>query len=308
MANALYSFLHSFGFAHPLHPVLVHLVIGPIIAALLFYLIGWLFKKPTLYTTARQLNVFALVAWFPTVTMGVLDWIHFYGAANIPEIRWKALGASVLLVLLVVNILLYKKIDKGSKIHLVLYLAAGLTVAFVGLMGGDLVYGSKPAVAKVTPVVAPTVTTQGVKHVSVDGFTLDYQVEGPLVHMKVSYKTTGWVGVGFGKQPVMDGAHIIIGYISHGKAVVQDDLGEGHYHASEQQFGGKSSLTDVSGTLVNGVTTLEWTMPLRTGNPKDIVLVPGQPVSVIFAHGGMDAKNLTSYHGPNGNTSTQITF
>ncbi len=308
MANALYSFLKLFGFEHPLHPVLVHMVIGPVIAALLFYLIAWIFKKPALYSTARQLNVFALIAWFPTVTMGVLDWLHFYGGANIPEIMYKSIGAGVLLIILVTNVVLFKKIDKGSKIHLVLYLAAGLTVAFIGLMGGNLVYGSKPASVAATPITKAAVVANDTKQVTVDGFTLTWQVQGPNVHMSVAYKTTGWVGVGFGKQPLMNGAHIIIGYVNHGKAVVQDDVGEGHYHAPENQFGGKNDLTDVSGSLVNGVTKLEWTMPLNTGNPKDIVLVPGQPVSVIFAHGGMDAKNLTSYHGPRNRTSTRITF
>lgn len=310
MADALYGFLQLFGYGHPLHPVIVHLVIGPVIAALLFYLAAWLFKKPALYRTARHLTVLSLIMWFPAVTMGVLDWLHFYGGSfSMADILYKSVGAGLLLLLLLGNIFLFKKIKPESQVHLVLYLAAAITVGFIGIMGGEIVYGGQKKQPAPVAAAAAQTSPDGFKHVSFEGYSVDWKIEGTLVHFRLSYATKGWIGIGFGKSATMQDAHIIIGYVADGKTVVEDHFGySGHSHAPESKVGGKSTVSEISGKQEANLTTLAWTMPLNTGNPKDLVLTPGDRVTVILAHGDDDSQDVTSYHGPDGRTTTQITF
>ena len=65
-------------------------------------------------------------------------------------------------------------------------------------------------------------------------------------------------------------------------------------------MGGKDSLTARDGKFADGTTTISFTMPLSTGNPKDPVLVAGETYKVILANGGDDAADLESYHGRTG--------
>ena len=116
--------------------------------------------------------------------------------------------------------------------------------------------------------------------------------------MKVSYATTGWVGIGFGKTGLMEGSHIVLGFVAEGKATVIDQFGyQGHKHVSEEKVGGKDSLTARGGTFADGKTTITFSMPLNTGNPKDPVLVGGETFKVLLANGGDDETDLdTGYH------------
>jgi uncharacterized membrane protein len=114
MDTLLYGFLQSIGYSHPLHPVLTHLVIGPVIAAFVISALGWLFKKPQWQTTARHLTVFALVCWFFTVGIGLIDWMHKYHGALVREIQIKLIVAAVLLVLLIVTIIINNRASQQS--------------------------------------------------------------------------------------------------------------------------------------------------------------------------------------------------
>jgi uncharacterized membrane protein len=143
MAELFYEILEKLGFGHPLHAVVVHVIIGPIIAMVAFALIAWVFNKPTLWKTARQLSVLSLVMWFPAVGIGVIDWLYFYnGNMEMPTIVWKSIGSAVLLVVLVLNVLLFRRLKAESRINLVLYLLAAILVGIIGMKGGDIVFGA----------------------------------------------------------------------------------------------------------------------------------------------------------------------
>ena len=148
MADLIYGFLGIFGYGHPIHPVIVHLVIGPVIAAFFFYALGLYFKKTILLKSAHLLSIFALVFWFFTVGMGVIDWIYFYGASGaMIEIAIKFALAGILLFTLVLAIYLRAKnrVKEDSKLLLVIYLASVLLCVGLGIQGGDIVYGGKKA-------------------------------------------------------------------------------------------------------------------------------------------------------------------
>jgi len=102
MIEALYRFLKSVGYEHPIHSPIVHMPIGLITGAFVFFVIAILFKRKQLVLSARHASILALAFAFPTILFGVFDWIHFYHAALIPAIKYKMVLASAVLVLLAI--------------------------------------------------------------------------------------------------------------------------------------------------------------------------------------------------------------
>ena len=141
MANFVYGIFKAIGYGHPFHPVLTHLVIGPVIAAFLLSLVAWIFRRPVLFRTARHLNVFAFVMWFFTVGMGILDWQEFYDAQMLSAIIAKMILAGVLFLVLLATVLVNRKIPADSKIPIILYALSTCCVMGLGYFGGSLVFG-----------------------------------------------------------------------------------------------------------------------------------------------------------------------
>ena len=139
--NGIYSFLSSIGYSHPLHPILVHLVIGPVIAAFLIALASLVFRRPTWLRTARHLNVFAFITWFVTVPLGIADWQHFYGGQIMTAIIAKLILAGVLFVVLLATIFVNRSLPVEHKFPIVMYGISTLLVLGLGYFGGNLVFG-----------------------------------------------------------------------------------------------------------------------------------------------------------------------
>ncbi len=304
MDQLFYGLLGSVGFNHPLHPVLITMVVGPVIASFLFAAMAFLFKKPAFYKTSRQLTVIGFIFWFPTVAVGIIDWVHFYGASpKMAEITIKLILAAVLFVVLLGNILLFRKDNDRPVVTLVLTLAGTVLVSALGFFGGNIVFGgateTKPAAT--APTGGTTTTADGFKEFAQGGYTVDWKIHDGLIDVKLSYATNGWVGIGFGKTGTMEGSHIILGFVDGGKATVADHFGYArHEHGPQEKVGGKDSLKTRGGTFAGGKTTITFTMPLNTGNPKDPVLAEGETYKVLLANGGDDAADLETYHGRDG--------
>lgn len=312
MTDLFYGLLGLVGFAHPIHPVLITMVVGPVIASFLFIAIAFFLKKPDFYRTGRQLTVVAFIFWFPTVAVGIIDWIHFYGGStNMAEINIKLVLAGILFLLLLGNMLLFKKGKEQPLIPLVLMLLSTANVSALGYYGGDIVFGGTPKAneAPKAPAGQATVNAEGYKELVQEGYTLGWKIHDGVIDVKVSYATDGWVGFGIGKTGTMEGSHIILGFVFDGTATVADHFGYAtSKHGPQDKVGGKDSLTARGGTLVDGVTTITFSMPTNTGNPKDPVLVEGESYKVILANGGEGAIDLESYHGRSGRIILDVTL
>lgn len=312
MDQLFYDLLGLAGFAHPLHPVLITMVVGPVIAAFLFDAIAIVFKKPDFHKTSRQLTVVAFIFWFPTVAVGIIDWIHFYGGSTkMMEINMKLILAGILFLILLGNMLLFNAGKKQPLIPLILMLLATANVSALGYYGGDIVFGSSAQESKASAAPAGTaaVNTEGYKELNQEGYTLAWKIQDGSIAVKLSYETNGWVGFGIGKTGTMEGSHIVLGFVLDGKATVADHFGFAHQkHGPQDKVGGKDSLTARDATFVDGKTTISFTMPLQTGNPQDPVLVEGESYKVILANGGEDAQDLTSYHGRSGRVILDVTL
>jgi len=148
-SEALYGFLRSIGYAHPLHPALVHMPIGLLVGALVFSFAAPFFKKPRLERAAYYCLVLAFLFLFPTVLLGYMDWQHFFAGGWIFEIKMKLALAGVLFVLVVLGLLLGRRAGTATKSLMTVYGLAFLTVAALGYYGGELVY------RRSTPVAPP---------------------------------------------------------------------------------------------------------------------------------------------------------
>ena len=84
----------------------------------------------------------------------------------------------------------------------------------------------------------------------------------------------------------MKDADIIIGYVKDGQVTISDDFGVGvTAHMPDDRKGGTSNVTVVGGSEAGNTTTLEFTIPLKSGDDKDGVIDPGGDTKVMFAYG-----------------------
>ncbi|HMD67644.1 MAG TPA: DOMON domain-containing protein [Chitinivibrionales bacterium] len=117
-------------------------------------------------------------------------------------------------------------------------------------------------------------------------FTFAYKVEGANLRAQVTYPTKGWVAVGFNPTSMMKGANMIMGALINGKTISSDEYGVSDVsHKPDTLIGGKNNILAAECTQANGTTTFSFTIPLDSGDPKDVKLVVGAKVKVILAAG-----------------------
>ena len=141
MIDSLYQLVTKIGFPDPLHAPITHIPIGLVIGAFLFLLVGIVFARAQVLTTARHVSILAFLFVFPTIMFGVFDWLHFFHGALIPPIKMKMILASALLVLLAVGIILGSEVKIHAAPMLVVYGLAFVAVVGLGWYGARLVYG-----------------------------------------------------------------------------------------------------------------------------------------------------------------------
>ena len=130
-----------------------------------------------------------------------------------------------------------------------------------------------------------------------DGVTLTLGLESDSIHITLSAPTTGWVSVGFKPTRAMKDADIYIGYVMDGEVFLRDDFGTGNTsHAPDTSLGGQSSFAGLSGTEVDGVTTISFVIARNSGDRYDAVLTGGETHKVILGYGPDGADDFTTYH------------
>jgi len=121
----------------------------------------------------------------------------------------------------------------------------------------------------------------------VRGMEFAWKVADDRLHIKLTARTTGWVGIGFNPVEYMEGANYIIGYVKRGKVTLRDDYGDSaRNHNSDEKLGGTDDVTLVSGEEKGRSTTLEFSLPLDSGDKYDSVLEPEGETVVLLAYGG----------------------
>lgn len=116
--------------------------------------------------------------------------------------------------------------------------------------------------------------------------TFDWSVEGEQLAVKLSAPTTGWVAVGFNPSNKMKDSNIVIGYVKKGKVKIVDHFGTAAtQHKGDKKIGGAENVTVVGGSEEGDTTTIEFSIPLNSGDEKDGVIDPNADTTVILAYG-----------------------
>ncbi len=123
-----------------------------------------------------------------------------------------------------------------------------------------------------------------------------WSIAGENLNVKLSAKTKSWVGIGFNPTDKMKGANYILGYVKRGKAKFQDGFGVRPLeHIKDELVNGTKNISNESGTEENGVTTVQFTIPLDTGEKADGKIETGKMITVLLAYGNK-RDNFTSKH------------
>jgi len=113
-----------------------------------------------------------------------------------------------------------------------------------------------------------------------------WKVEGDTMAVKMAAETDGWVGIGFNPSEKMKDAGFVLGYVKKGKAKIIDEFGDSdNSHKSDKKLGGTTDVTLISGTEEGGLTTIEFTMPLNSGDKNDTAIDVGGDTVVLLAYG-----------------------
>ena len=161
-------------------------------------------------------------------------------------------------------------------------------VAVLGLC--SITSAQNPAEEKTLPPNAAE------KTVTVKKFTFTWHCDSVDLIGRVAYPTKGWVAAGFNPVKVMQGANIIMGCVTDkGETILSDQFGvEMYKHKPDDAIGGVNNITKGSVTEVDGVTTVSFTIPLKSGDARDVELTAGTEVTVIFSESSKD--NITRRH------------
>lgn len=116
--------------------------------------------------------------------------------------------------------------------------------------------------------------------------TFAWKVDGDNLAVKLSAKTSGWVGIGFNPTKMMKDANYVLGYVKKGKAKIIDDFGvKDNAHKSDKKLGGTSDAVLVGGSEEGGITTVEFLVPLKSEDIYDNTLDVNGETIVLLAYG-----------------------
>jgi DOMON domain-containing protein len=125
-----------------------------------------------------------------------------------------------------------------------------------------------------------------------------WSVQGKMLHVKLSADTKGWVGIGFNPSARMQDANFVLGYVKDGKLEMTDAFGvRPKQHINDTSMNGKNNVTPVSGSEKGNTTTIEFIMPLDSGDEADTRIdVTGTTIVLLaFGRGKDDFRSRHRY-------------
>lgn len=141
----------------------------------------------------------------------------------------------------------------------------------------------------------------------VAGVEVQVQVEEEMLQVALSAETTGWISIGFDPSRMMADANIIIAYVEDGELSIADDYGTGPMsHDRDTAHGGTNDIVAATGREEEGVTSVEFAIPLESGDDLDKPLAAGNTYLVLVAHGPDGADDFTTYHANRGSFELEL--
>jgi len=136
-----------------------------------------------------------------------------------------------------------------------------------------------------TPIVDGTIRTAEYAHaMEAGGFRVYWSNDANVLRVGLFCPVTGYLAIGIDPDHRMEGANFILGAVRNGQLVMRDDYGTGTLtHSADVDRGGTNDILAAAGTETNGQTTIEFIIPMDSGDPYDKPLIPGQTYEVLIA-------------------------
>jgi hypothetical protein len=117
----------------------------------------------------------------------------------------------------------------------------------------------------------------------------NWSVEGENLKVRLTAKTTGWVGIGFNPTDQMKDANFHIGMVEDGEVSVEDHFGHGvRQHRADIDMGGQDNCRLINGSEENGVTDITMEIPLTSDDSLDCAINPMENTTVLLSCGRSD--------------------
>jgi len=137
-----------------------------------------------------------------------------------------------------------------------------------------------------TPIVDGIIHTGEYAHaMEAGGFRVYWTNDDVVLRIGLFSPGTGYVAIGLDPERRMQGANFIIGAVRNGKTEIRDDYGIASLtHGSDIDQGGTNDILAYAGQELNGQTTLEFIIPMDSGDAFDKPLRPGETYGVLVAY------------------------
>ena len=134
-------------------------------------------------------------------------------------------------------------------------------------------------------IVLVAASTQAQKLVQTDGIVLNYTIKDGQFNAKVKAPTQGWIAVGFNTADDIVGADLKMFRVLDGKAEAEDQLvtATGVHPADKH-----NELRVIAGNENPYGTTIQFSMPLNSGDKDDIALKADKLYYIILAYSTED--------------------
>jgi len=142
-----------------------------------------------------------------------------------------------------------------------------------------------PASMPSTPIVDGIIHTGEYAHaMEAGGFRVYWTNDDVILRIGLFSPGTGFVAIGFDPDRRMQGANFIIGAVRNGRVEIRDDYGTGSVsHSPDVENGGADNILAAAGRELNGQTTVEFVIPLDSGDRFDKPLEPGETYGILVA-------------------------
>ena len=135
--------------------------------------------------------------------------------------------------------------------------------------------------------------------------SLYWSIVGDTLYIGLRAPATGWLAINF--MAMMGGAihgDTIIGYVAPGlfsdKLQLADQVApeDGHFpHMNDTERGGADNILEKDGTQNDGVTIIEFSRKLNTGDANDTPIMDDGMGTMIMMAYSLDVDDYQTYHG-----------
>jgi hypothetical protein len=136
-------------------------------------------------------------------------------------------------------------------------------------------------------------------------YTLSWTFAGDMAWFGIRATTTGWVALGIDPEIAMNGADMVFGWVSGGKATVLDQYATGMFgpHPDDTSVGGTTDILSSGGSEQAGTTTIEFSRKRVTGDAYDKPVPASGNLKIVWAIGNADG---ISPHAAKGSATIDI--